>query len=140
MGVAGAMKYRIIEGFDKMEINEIMLLLKQAYWADKRSEEQVVKSARNSQCFGIYLEEEKRLAGFARVITDFATTYYLCDVIIDTQHRHKGLGIALISHIEDLPELKGLRGILITRDAHAFYERFGYRILNGKAMEKSVDC
>lgn len=114
-----------------------MLLLKQTYWADKRPKEQVLKSARNSQCFGIYLEEENRLVGFARVITDFATTYYLCDVVIDTRHRHKGLGTALVSHIEGLPELKGMRGILITRDAHALYERLGYQTLNGRAMEKS---
>lgn len=134
------MKYSIIEGFANMNIDEIMLLLRQTYWADKRSEELVVKSARNSLCFGICLEGETRLAGFARLITDFATTYYLCDVVIDAQHRHKGLGSALISHIEHLPALEGLRGILITRDAHAFYERFGYQTLDGRVMEKRLHC
>jgi len=29
-----------------------------------------------------------------------------------------GLGTALVSHIESMPEYAGLRGILITRDAH----------------------
>jgi ribosomal protein S18 acetylase RimI-like enzyme len=53
-----------------------------------------------------------------RVISDYATTYYLCDVIIDTDYQHKGLGTALVSYIESLPEYTGLRGILITRDAH----------------------
>lgn len=128
------MNYKIIVGADKINIDEIMNLLKQTYWADKRSQEQVEKSIHNSQCYGVYLEDENILAGFARVITDFATTYYLCDVIIDPKYQNNGLGTALISYIENLPEYQGLRGILITRDAHALYEKFGYQTLNGRVM------
>ena len=32
-----------------------------------------------------------RLAGFARVVTDFATFGWLCDVVIDPAHRGRGL-------------------------------------------------
>lgn len=134
------MKYTIIEGFDKMDIARVMALLKQTYWADKRSEEQVRLSMENSCCYGVLLEDEQTLVGFARVITDFATTYYLCDVIVDEQHRRKGLGHALVSYIEERPEFQGLRGILITRDAHALYEKFGYQTLNGRAMVKGLNC
>ena len=108
------MNYKIIRGADQMNIDEIMNLLKQTYWADKRSQEQVVKSMCNSQCYGVYLEEQNILAGFARVITDFATTYYLCDVIIDAKYKNNGLGTALIAYIQSLPEYQGLRGILIS--------------------------
>jgi N-acetylglutamate synthase-like GNAT family acetyltransferase len=87
------MNYKIIVGADKINIDEIMNLLKQTYWADKRSQEQVEKSIHNSQCYGVYLEDENILAGFARVITDFATTYYLCDVIIDPKYQNNGLGV-----------------------------------------------
>jgi ribosomal protein S18 acetylase RimI-like enzyme len=52
----------------------------------------------------VYLEDEKKLIGFARVISDYATTYYLCDVIIDTAYQNKGFGTALVSYIESLPE------------------------------------
>lgn len=37
-----------------MKIDEIMNLLKQTYWAERRSQETVEKSMRNSQCYGIY--------------------------------------------------------------------------------------
>ena len=67
---------------------------------------------------GIYVEGESKLAGFARVISDYATTYYLCDVVIDEDYQHKGLGTALVSYIESLPVYEGLRGILVTRDAY----------------------
>jgi len=134
------MKYSIVVGADRMDFDEVMGLLKQTYWADKRSVEQVRKSMENSRCYGVYLEEEKKLVGFARVISDFATTYYLCDVIIDEAYQHHGMGAALVSYIENSPEYAGLRGILITRDAHGLYEKFGYETLNGRAMVKGLNC
>lgn len=129
----------IVDGAEKMNVSEVMALLKQTYWADQRPEEQVRRSMEYSRCYGIRLEDGK-LAGFARVISDYATTYYLCDVVIDAEHQHKGLGSKLIAYIENLPEYQGLRGILITRDAHTLYEKFGYRTLNGRAMVKGLNC
>ena len=134
------MKYRIIDGAEKMNIDEVVRLLRMTYWADKRSVDQIRKSMQNSSCYGITLDDENKLVGFARVITDYATTYYLCDVIIDTSYQHMGLGTALVSHIESLPEYAGLRGILITRDAHDLYRKYGYEVLNGRVMVKSLNC
>jgi len=132
--------YRIIEGAENMNLEAIVRLLRTTYWADRRPVEQIETSLRHSACFGVYAEEKKRLVGFARVISDYATTYYLCDVVIDPAYRHKGLGTALVSHIESLPAYAGLRGILITRDAHALYRKFGYEVLNGRAMVKGLNC
>ena len=134
------MRYTILDGADQIELSEVMALLKQTYWADRRPPEQVRKSMEHSRCFGVYLEEEQKLAAFSRVISDFATTYYLCDVIVDGQYRHRGLGEAMISYIESLPEYQGLRGVLITRDARGFYEKFGYQTLNDRAMVKGLNC
>ena len=134
------MEYRIIDGADNMRLEEIAGLLRMTYWADKRSMEQIETSVRNSDCYGVFLPEEKKLVGFARVISDFATTYYLCDVIIDPEYQHKGLGTALVSHIESLPVYQGLRGILITRDAYSLYRKFGYEVLNDRTMVKNLNC
>jgi ribosomal protein S18 acetylase RimI-like enzyme len=134
------MNYRIVDGFDKMKLEDIVSLLRMTYWADKRPIDKIEKSVRNSSCYGIYLEDADKLAGFARVISDYATVYYLCDVIIDTEYRHKGLGTALISYIDSLPEFSGLRGFLITRNAHALYRKFGYEVVNDRVMLKEPDC
>ena len=134
------MNYRIVDDLDQMNLNDIIRLLKSTYWADKRSDEQIEKSARNSSCYGIYVEGEKKLAGFARVISDYATTYYLCDVVIDEDYQHKGLGTALVSYIESLPVYEGLRGILVTRDAHSLYRKFGYEVVDGRVMIKGLNC
>ena len=134
------MDHTIIRGHDRLELSAVMALLKQTYWADKRPAEQVRKSMEHSDCFGVYLEAENKLVGFARVITDWATTYYLCDVIIDPLYQGGGLGGALVSYIEHLPEYQGLRGMLITRDAHGLYEKFGYETLNDRFMVKGLNC
>jgi len=134
------MDYRIVTGADEMSIDEVVRLLKMTYWASGRSTEQMKKSMHHSSCYGVYLESEKKLIGFARVISDYATTYYLCDVVIDTEYRNRGFGTALVSFIESRPEYAGLRGLLITRDAHSFYERFGYEVLNGRAMVNAHNC
>ena len=134
------MNYRIVDDLDQMNLSDIIRLLKSTYWADKRSDEQIEKSARNSSCYGIYAEGEKKLAGFARLISDYATTYYLCDVVIDEDYQHKGLGTALVSYIESLPVYEGLRGILVTRDAHSLYRKFGYEVVDGRVMIKGLNC
>ena len=131
------MNYTILDGSDKMKTEEITRLLKMTYWADKRSAETIEKSVRNSSCYGVRPESGGRLIGFARVISDYATTYYLCDVIVDPECRHMGLGKALVSHIVSLPEYAGLRGFLITRDAHALYRKFGFEVVNDRVMVKA---
>ena len=130
------MNYRIVDGSDKMKFEDIVRLLRMTYWAEKRPIEIIEQSIRNSSCYGLYLEEADKLVGFARVISDYATTYYLCDVIIDTEYQHKGLGTALVSYINSLPEFSGLRGVLITRDAQALYRKFGFEVMNDRAMVK----
>ena len=133
------MNYRIVDGAEHLNIKEVERLIRMTYWAGKRPVEQIEKSMKNSSCFGIILEGTDKLVGFARVISDYATTYYLCDVIIDPEYRNMGLGTALIAHITSLPELSGLRGILITRDAHSLYQKFGFEVLNDRVMVKDSE-
>lgn len=131
------MEYRIIDGADGIGTGEVERLLKMTYWADKRSAETIEKSMRNSACFGIRAGDEQQLVGFARVISDYATTWYLCDVIIDPAYREQGLGKTLVSHIT--ARFAGLRGLLLTRDAHGLYEQYGFETVNGRAMSRTPD-
>ena len=130
----------IVDDLDKMKLEDIVRLLRMTYWADKRPIEKIEKSVRNSSCYGLYLEGTDKLVGFARVISDHATAYYLCDVIIDKEYQRKGLGTALISYINSLPDFSGLRGFLITRNAHSLYRKFGYEVVNERVMLKEPDC
>ena len=130
------MGFRIVEGAENMRTEDVVRLLRTTYWAEKRPVELIEKSLRNSTCYGVFVEGSETLAGFARVISDYATTYYLCDVVIDPACRGRGLGTALVSHIDARPEYAGLRGFLITRDAHGLYRKFGYEVVNDRVMAK----
>lgn len=133
------MPFTIVEGAENMGLEEIVRLLRMTYWADKRSVETIERSLRHSACYGAR-SEDGQLVGFARVISDCATTYYLCDVIVEPAYQHRGIGTALVSHIVHKPEYAGLRGVLITRDAHALYRKFGFETLDGRAMVKGLNC
>ena len=121
------MNYRIIENTENMKLEDIVRLLRMTYWAD---------TIRESDCFGIRTDTSDQLIGFARVISDHATAYYLCDVIIDPEYRGSGLGKALVSHIVSRPEYAGLHGFLFTRDAHGLYEQYGFQLAVGRSMER----
>ena len=131
------MNYKIVEGAEKFRVEDVERLLKMTYWADNRPVETIVKSMHNSACFGL-VAESGELIGFARVISDYATSYYLCDVVVDEKYRGVGLGKALVAHIASSPEFAELRGILITKDAHGLYAKFGFEVLNDRVMVKAA--
>ena len=128
------MDYRIIDGAENMKLEDIQRLLKMTYWAYKRSPETVEKSVRNASCYGVYLDDVNKLVGFARVISDYATTFYLADVIIDPEYQRQGFGTALVSYVLSRPEYQGLRGILLTKNAHGLYRKFGFELNTERAM------
>lgn len=99
-------------------------LLSQTYWASDRSRDRIQTSINNSICFGIYKDGYQ--VGFARAVTDYATIYWVSDVVIDEAHRGRGLAKILMKYVTETEELQGMRGILATRDAHGLYEKFGF--------------
>jgi len=118
-------EYCIFKDKSKLQIESIKNLMKQTYWAPDRSEETIVKAIQNSLCYGVF-DNYNNQVGFARVITDYSTTYYVCDVIIDKSHRGKGLGKLMIEFITEDNDFKNLYGILLTSDAHGLYQQYGF--------------
>lgn len=109
----------------RLDHERIHSALASSYWAAGRSREVVSKSLGNSLCFGAY--HGARQIGLARVVTDRATFAYLCDVYVEPEFRGQGVGKRLITAVVAHPDLQGLRRFqLVTRDAHALYEQFGF--------------
>ena len=128
------MEYQIIEGAENIDLDAVMRLLGNTYWASKRSREQMEKAMKHSECYGVRVDGQ--IVGFARVFTDYATAYYLCDVIIDEAYRGQGLGKALVGHILSRPAYDGLRGLLLTQTAHGLYAKFGFEVVENRAMTR----
>lgn len=111
----------------KKHCEGIKNLLSQSYWANDRPIEVIKKSIEQSLCFAIFDAETDVMVAFARVITDYATMYYLCDVIVDEKYRGNGLGKMLVDWITNKEDnLKGQYGVLLTRDAQGLYSQFGF--------------
>ena len=119
---------------EKLNVDTICALLKTTYWADKRNRELIETSIKNSLCFGVYEGESQ--VGFCRCITDYATFFWLADVIIDEGYRGLGLGKALIKMVSDYPVLTPLRGVLATSDAHRLYAKYGFIPTDSRFMTK----
>lgn len=117
--------YTISTDFSRLDLDAVHeLLTKHTYWAQHRSPEKVRKSAENSLNYGVYCGDE--LVGYARVVTDYVTFAWLCDVIIRPDHRASGLGKWLVTCIINHPDLKSIRRIMLaTRDAHELYRKYG---------------
>jgi len=95
-----------------------------SYWAKGRRLEIVKTSIENSLCFGVYTDGKQ--VGFARVVTDYATFAWLCDVFILPDQRGHGLGKWLIQCVVAHPAMAGLKRIILaTSDAHELYRRYG---------------
>ena len=123
-------QYSISTDKEKLDVSMIHhYLYTTAYWAVGRPMKIVRKSIENSICFGLY-DGEKQV-GFARIVTDFATVGWMCDVFILPSYQGNGLGKWLVECIVDHPDVKSLRRILLnTRDAHELYIKYaGFRTL-----------
>lgn len=124
-------RYVVSTDKHRLDIDFVHAFLSQnAYWALGRSRAMVEKSIEHSLCFGLYEAssdgESERQVGFARVVTDYTTFAWLCDVFVDDAVQGHGLGKRLVQAVVSHPELQSLKRILLaTRDAHELYRRYG---------------
>ena len=104
-------------------------LSKLSYWSLNIPLNVVERSLNNSLCFGLY--RNKTQIGLVRVITDKATFAYLADTFVIDEYQGRGLGTWMIETVMKSSELQGLRRWqLSTRDAHKFYQKFGFQSLD----------
>ena len=109
----------------RLDVGAIHAYLSRSYWAEAIPRDVVARSVEGSLCFGLF--DGSRQIGLARVITDKATFAYLCDVYVLEGYRGQGLSKWLMDAVRSHPDLQNLRRfVLITRDAHGLYEKFGF--------------
>ena len=117
----------------RLDLDVIHGFLTNCYWSPGVTREIVERAIAASLCFGIYRVPSGQGAGgscqvgFARAVTDGATYSYLADVFVLPEFRGRGLSVLLMRVMMGHPDLQGLRRqMLLTRDAHGLYARFGY--------------
>ena len=127
-------KQNILISTDKslLDISKIHRFLSvEAYWSIGVPKSVVEKAISNSLCFGVYdqSESKKVQVGFARIVSDFASFAWLCDVYIEKSYRGMGLSKFLMTCVTAHPDLQNLRRLcLATKDAHSLYKQFGFKV------------
>jgi len=121
----------------RLDLNAVHSYLISAYWCEGIPREIVERALKNSLCFGLF--DGSIQVGLARVVTDYATFAYLCDVYVLETHQGRGLGKWLIECAMAHPQLQGLRRFnLVTRDAHQLYAPFGFKPLAAPARHMEM--
>lgn len=118
-------KFTIKKGFENMQLWRIYELLRNTHWACDRKQETIEKAFSNSLCFGVF-DGHGRQVGCARCVTDYATMFYVSDLVISKECQDIGLGKMLVEAILSAPELKNLWGFLGTTKAKDFYGKLGF--------------
>jgi len=109
----------------RLDVNAITDMLSRAYWAQGRTAEMIARYLQHSLAFGLY--DGSRQIGLARVVSDYTTFAWLCDVFIHEDYRGQGFGKWLMETIHSHPDLQNLkRWMLATKDAHGLYKQFGW--------------
>jgi GNAT superfamily N-acetyltransferase len=98
-----------------------------SYWAMGRPRDKHDRAVAGSLNFGAYRAGSGLQVAYARVVTDYATFGWLCDVYVDRAVRGQGLGTALVTAVRDHLAPCGLRRLLLaTNDAHGVYAKLGF--------------
>jgi GNAT superfamily N-acetyltransferase len=119
--------YTISDDPSRLDCKAMHAYLKRAYWSQEIPLEVVERAARGSLCIGVY-DANGGQVGLTRVISDYATFAYLCDVYVLEEHRGRGLSKAMMAMATEHPKLQGLRRwTLVTLDAHGLYAQFGFK-------------
>ena len=122
---------------NRLNIDTICSFLSRSQWAAHRKRDTIKKSITHSLCYGVY-EGQNQIA-FTRVVTDYSTYAYLCDVFVDEKYRGKGLSKWIMACVMKNPDLQALRRFtLATKDTHSLYEKFGFRALSAEENKRFI--
>jgi ribosomal protein S18 acetylase RimI-like enzyme len=121
-----------------MQLDVVHAFLSGSYWSPGVKRSIVANAIRHSMVIGAFEQVRGRQVGFARVITDYSTFAYLCDVFVDPAFRDKGIARRMVGDLLAHPRLQSLRRFLLaTRDAQALYAKLGFEPVHpDRWMEK----
>jgi GNAT superfamily N-acetyltransferase len=106
-----------------------------AYWAKGRPLETVERLIREAaRVVGLY--HDGRQIGFSRTMSDGTAVTYLADVYVLPDYRGRGLGAELVRETVEAGPYKDTRWLLHTTNAHALYEKFGFRKPGERLLER----
>jgi len=126
------MRYSFLESPTTEHIQQILTLYKmEGWWISSKDDVALVKQiVAGSHCF-LIVEDEGRLKGMGRAISDGVSDAYIQDVAVDKDCRGRGIGQEIILRLVNRLNQDGVNwvGLIAERGSHPFYERQGFSIM-----------
>ena len=117
-------EYTLTDDLSKVDIDVVYQLLKETYWAHRRSYDVVTRLTEHSLCFTLLCQNDQ--IGFGRAVSDYTVFSWIADVVIHPEYRGEGLGKWMMSCIIEHPKIAHTQIALQTKDAHSFYEKYNF--------------
>lgn len=134
-----AITIHLSSNFDDMHLDDIHEMLSKSYWIPGITRNEILKGMQNSALVVGAFIESGRQVGFLRVISDKVRFAYLLDVIVHENYRHRGIGQKMMAYTMEDPDLKDVyHWLLITKDAHGVYAKFGFTALEAPGMYMNI--
>ncbi len=117
----------IVRPIEAVELEAARLLLKANGWSGRHFEPEGFARMVAGAHEALVAIDEGRVVGFARSVGDGVSNGYLCTLVVDADHRRRGIARALVERLMgDDPDmtwvLRAARPGLF-----AFYEKLGFR-------------
>ena len=114
--------------FGNAEQPDVVDLLRGTYWNRDASDQAIAAAHAASTAWVGALDANGRVVGTARALADGSKVAWIYDVIVRPSSQGLGIGSALMRLLLDHPMVRDCTCVeLVTRDAQAFYEQFGFR-------------
>lgn len=112
-------------GCDNIDFEKTTLMLSSAYWSIGIQVDEVKRGAVHSALvMGVFYNNEQ--IGYARVVSDKTRFAYIMDVFVDVHFRRNGVAKLMVDSILKNDDLHDVyQWLLITKDAHAVYQKSG---------------
>jgi predicted GNAT family N-acyltransferase len=122
------MAYRIVSQLTENQISELLDLYKNEFWSNKRTHQDVVEMLAASDIIIGLVDDNEKLIGFTRLLTDFVYRAIIFDVIIKPTHRNMKLSSKLMDAVVNHPQLKSIDWIALCclPEMIPYYERWGF--------------
>ncbi len=122
------MKYKFIKMLDKKQVSTLHKLFKKEWWTSTRTKNDIKIMLKNTDIIIGIVNEEKKLIGFARILTDSIFKAEIYDIIIHDKYRNKKLGSALINKILKHEKLSNVKqfNLQCKEEMIPFYKKSGF--------------
>ena len=127
----------MLDSVEERYLPDLMELYRSAYWATDRTEEEVRRMLDHTDLVFALVDDDDRLIGFARVLTDTVYKAFVFDVIVQPDRRGEGLVNQLLDAIVSHPQLAGVKHfeLYCRPDVVDLYRKWGFGTeLNGQVF------